>query len=107
MYEVGQLVKVVKNDSNHRFEIGEVVRVKHGKCEASGDIGCEHLDGHDWWFVTESEIQQVVQVPLSEGAKAGQNLAAFYTSLVNGGMDKGFASELTTLLLRITLGGKA
>jgi hypothetical protein len=56
-YKVGDLVKIIKNRTNHRFKIGERVRVRS---EKNGFIDtCESLNKHNWWWVDNSEVTPV------------------------------------------------
>lgn len=53
-YKSGDLVTITGNCNGHRFKIGETVRLKY---RAESSWAAEHLDGHDWWNVRESDMK--------------------------------------------------
>ena len=56
MYEIGQKVRIVSNTNGHDFEIGEIVLVKY--LDDDGNVSeCECLDGSDFWFLDERDIE--------------------------------------------------
>lgn len=61
-FKVGEIVKIVANKAEHRFEIGESVRIlssdQGDECKA-GEYKAEHLDKRDYWFVDEEDIKAI------------------------------------------------
>jgi len=58
-FKAGDLARIINSTSKwgeHRFEIGEIVRLE--QCPAGYfDWEAHYLDGHDFWFVKEDEIE--------------------------------------------------
>ena len=56
-YKSGDLVKIAGNNNNHDFSMGEIVRLKHN-CGGEHRVWvAEYLDGHDFWYVLESDMK--------------------------------------------------
>ena len=58
-YKSGDLVKITGNCTWHNFNVGETVRLKRN---CGGELHvwtAEHLDGHDFWHVMESDMAPV------------------------------------------------
>lgn len=56
-YKSGDLVKIAGNNNNHDFSMGEIVRLKHN-CGGEHRVwAAEYLDGHDFWYVLESDMK--------------------------------------------------
>ncbi|QOV08287.1 YorP-like protein [Bacillus phage Kirov] len=59
-YEVGEVVRIINDLNGHLFEIGQLVKVKalhyHG-----GVASAESLDGEDYWYLNEDDIEKVEQ----------------------------------------------
>lgn len=61
-FGVGELVRITsKPDGGATFEVGNVVRVKTIPPAGGGMYRCEYLDGRDWWYVKESEMEAYVE----------------------------------------------
>lgn len=54
-FKVGDIVKIIDNRSHHEFLIGEQVRI----VSIGDDLKAEYLDGHDFWWVFEEDIELV------------------------------------------------
>ena len=59
-YKEGDIVRIISNQHGHQFNIGEKVRIKK-VCDI--DYKAECLDGHDYWYVQENEIELVKEAP--------------------------------------------
>lgn len=55
-FKVGDKVKI-KNDNSH-FDKGEIVKIIEYD-ESDNAYGCEFLDGHNWWWVEEADLQVI------------------------------------------------
>ncbi|ANA49233.1 hypothetical protein PMW_108 [Pseudomonas phage phiPMW] len=59
-FEIGQEVRVIKQQRGHEFEIGDVVRITKVFESSDGNyFRAEYLDGSDWWAVIYEEIELV------------------------------------------------
>lgn len=59
VFKEGDIVVVTGNSNEHEFEIGELVRIE--EFDNSGEHRVEYLDGHDYWWVLESEMRHATQ----------------------------------------------
>jgi len=57
-FKVGDRVKVIANTYYHHFPIGEVVEIASVSEE---NYRAKYLDGHDFWYVLESEIELITE----------------------------------------------
>lgn len=58
-YKVGDLAKITGSSNSHWFKAGETVRLKRN---CGGELHvwtAEYLDGHDFWYVRESDMAPV------------------------------------------------
>jgi hypothetical protein len=57
-FEIGDVVKIVKNTSRHQFRIGERVMIRsvHFAGQPGEHYTCWDLDNKDWWRVAQEEI---------------------------------------------------
>lgn len=56
-YKSGDLVTITSNNNNHDFSMGEIVRLKRN-CGGEHHVWvAEYLDGHDFWYVHESDMK--------------------------------------------------
>lgn len=55
----GDLVKITGSSDRHLFKIGETVRLKEYLGGMNRAWKAEYLDGHDWWYVCESDMAPV------------------------------------------------
>ena len=56
-WQIGDLLEVVKNEFGHKFQIGEIVRMKSLPTVAGGQIKCEHIDSSGWWWLNNQELK--------------------------------------------------
>ena len=56
-YKVGDKVKITGNSNNPGFSIGETVKIL--EVFRSHHYRAEYLDGRDWWYVNECDIEPV------------------------------------------------
>lgn len=59
-FKTGDIVVITWNTNDHEFEIGEVARIKESDREDDA-YKVEYMDGHDWWWVYESEMRHATQ----------------------------------------------
>lgn len=60
-FQVGDIVKVIGNSTDHNFPLGEVVRIK--KLDITGAVDeAEYLDGSDYWFMADCDLEKVEEV---------------------------------------------
>mgnify|MGYP001029156215 CR=1 FL=1 len=57
-FKEGDIVKVVANTTAHEFRIGEHVRITVTD-EDLGEYTAEHLDGSDFWYLDEEEVESI------------------------------------------------
>ena len=55
-FKKGDLVRITGNDINHKFTIGETVRIVE---KGANTFKCEHLDRHGWWWVPEKNLELI------------------------------------------------
>lgn len=55
-YKSEDLVKITGSSDRHLFKIGETVRLKEYLGGMNRAWKAEYLDGHDWWYVCESDM---------------------------------------------------
>jgi hypothetical protein len=56
-YKIGDVLEVVDNKGNHDFPIGTHVRIT--KYFGYVIYQAEYLDGHNWWFIREEDLQPI------------------------------------------------
>jgi hypothetical protein len=59
-YKIGEIVIIMKNKTDHEFEIGE--KVKISSIGEDGDIfTAEKLDGCEEWCISEDEVTRIAE----------------------------------------------
>ena len=53
-YKAGDKVKIIASKHGHEFDIGEIVRIAE---VYSDNYKADYLDGHDFWWVEDDEIE--------------------------------------------------
>lgn len=56
---IGQPVKIIANESAHRFEIGEIVKLRSVKGGISAWCNNHTTEAHgrgDWWWIDENDF---------------------------------------------------
>ena len=56
-WQIGDLLEVVKKECGHKFQIGEIVRMKSLPTVTGGQIECEHIDSSVWWWLNNQELK--------------------------------------------------
>ncbi len=56
-WKIGDLLEVVKEEFGHKFQIGEIVRMKSLPTVTGGQIKCEHIDSSGWWWLNNQELK--------------------------------------------------
>lgn len=56
-WQIGDLLEVVKKEFGHKFQIGEIVRMKSLPTVAGGQIKCEYIDSSGWWWLNNQELK--------------------------------------------------
>lgn len=57
-WRIGDIMEIIGNQEDHEFQIGEHVRLR-GLINEIGNIPCEYLDGHDYWFCKPADLKFV------------------------------------------------
>jgi hypothetical protein len=59
-YKIGEVVIIIKNTTDHEFEIGE--KVKISSFGVDGDIfTAKKLDGSEEWCISEDEVTNIAE----------------------------------------------
>lgn len=58
---VGDILEIVNNTSDHGFPLGEKVRIikVYEKGECSNEYKAEYLNGDDFWWLNEADVDMV------------------------------------------------
>lgn len=74
-FHPGMLVKITGNVNDHRFNIGETVRLV--KNTMGSQWTAEYLDEHDWWHVMECDMEQIKSVEDKTNTRSTDNTTEF------------------------------
>lgn len=90
-FKKGDRVGVVYNINNHNFPLGTIVEIKK-VFEDEEVYKAYYLDGHDFWWLTDSEVERVEE-PAASPSEHGIRIS--YFELPNGDVEIESVKALT------------
>ncbi len=59
MFKVGDIAQVAGNISRHFFNIGDSIRIIEVDIDCQLEYTAEHLDGSDYWHLSEKDLVEI------------------------------------------------
>lgn len=81
-FKVGDKVRVIGNTIGHGFPVNNVVQVRYVDSEIDNLYQCYYLDGSDYWFCQNSDLELAEEDSQSTKAEAVNNPAHYGTGKI-------------------------